>query len=102
MNILQTPIAYLKGVGPARSDLLNRELNIATFGDLLWFIPFRYIDRTVIHTIRDLSPDMNYIQLVGRIVSLETAGNGNNTRLVARLRDATGELELVWFQGHNG
>lgn len=100
MNILQTPIAYLKGVGPARSDLLNRELNIATFGDLLWFIPFRYIDRTVIHTVRDLSPEMNYIQALGRIVSLETAGIDNNTRLVARLRDATGELELVWFQGH--
>ncbi len=100
MNILQTPIAYLKGVGPARSDLLNRELNIATFADLLWFVPFRYIDRTVIHTVRGLTPDMSYIQLVGRITSIESAGSGNNTRLVARLRDQTGEIELVWFQGH--
>lgn len=100
MDLLKTPIVYLKGVGPARADLLNRELNIATYGDLLWFLPFRYIDRTVIHTVRDLTPDLSYIQLVGRVVSLETAGSGSNTRLVARFRDATGEIELVWFQGH--
>ena len=100
MNILQTPIAYLKGVGPARSDLLNRELNIATYGDLLWFIPFRYVDRTVIHTVKKLTPDMMYVQLLGRIVALETVGSGPNARLVARLRDETGDIELVWFQGH--
>ncbi|MGC8866242.1 MAG: ATP-dependent DNA helicase RecG [Bacteroidales bacterium] len=100
MNLLQTPIVYLKGVGPARADLLNRELKIATFGDLLWFIPFRYIDRTVIHTVRSLTPEHSYVQLVGRVVSLEKAGSGSSTRLVARFRDATGEIELVWFQGH--
>lgn len=93
-----SPIEYLKGVGPARAELLRKELNIHTFGDLLSHYPFRYIDRTEFHRINQVSPAMDSVQIIGRLTHLDEAGEKRSRRLIGKLRDDTGELELVWFQ----
>lgn len=98
-RFLDTPVEYLKGVGPKRADLLRKELDISTFGDLLEYFPFRYIDRSRIQTIREINNDLAYVQLIGRIVRMQTIGKGPAARLVALLKDGTGEIELVWFKG---
>jgi ATP-dependent DNA helicase RecG len=99
MNLLGSPIEYLKGVGPLRAELLKKELRIFTFRDLLEHFPYRHIDRTRVNLIRDVTASTEFIQVAGRIVSVEQLGDKRSRRLVAGLRDATGELELVWFQG---
>jgi ATP-dependent DNA helicase RecG len=96
---LQTDIKFLSGVGPKRADLLNRELNIHTFEDLLYHFPYRYIDRSKFYKISELSSQLPYIQVRGRITSLEVTGPRYKKRLVAKFSDDTGTLELVWFQG---
>lgn len=93
-----TPIEYLKGVGPARADLLRKELDIHTLGDLLLHYPFRYIDRTEFHRIDQLQPTMEAAQVIGRLVQLEEMGEKRARRLIGRFRDDSGEVELVWFQ----
>jgi len=93
-----TPIEYLKGVGPARAEVLKSELGIHTFGDLLKHYPFRYIDRTQFHKVRQLHPDMPAAQVVGRLVHLEERGDRKAKRLVGIFKDDTGTMELVWFQ----
>ncbi len=98
-HILYSPIEYLKGVGPQRGELLKSELGIKRMGDLLYLFPFRYIDRTQYHKIRDLRSDVTEVQLVGRIVQIEEVGHGRQKRLVARFEDETGQIDLVWFQG---
>ncbi len=99
MNPLETPVEYLKGVGPARADLLKKELNIKVFGDLLHYYPFRYIDRSKIYQIKDIDSDVAYVQLKGRLLGLKEIGEGRATRLVGMLDDGSGRIELVWFQG---
>lgn len=94
-----TPIEYLKGVGPQRGALLNKELNIFTYKDLLYHFPFRYEDRTKFHLIKDINETMPHVQVKGIIKSMEVVGASRKQRLVARLMDETGEVELVWFQG---
>lgn len=98
-GFFETPIEYLKGVGPQRSVLLNKELNIFTFGDLIQYYPFRYEDRTKFYRIKELNDEMPYVQIKGTIVKKEVIGVGPKKRLVAQLKDDTGTLELVWFQG---
>ena len=93
-----TPIEYLKGVGPARAEVLKIELGIHTFGDLLKHYPFRYIDRTQFHKIRQLHPDMPAAQVIGRLVHLEERGERRSRRLIGLFKDDTGTMELVWFQ----
>jgi len=100
-HILASPIEYLKGVGPLRADLLKKELNIFTFGDLLEYFPFRHIDRTKVNMVSDLRPDTDYAQVAGVLLSAEVIGQKAGRRLVARLKDKTGILELTWFQGVN-
>jgi len=97
--ILSNPIEYLKGVGPQRGELLRKELNLHTFGDLLNYFPFRYVDRTKVEKIAQLHGGLDYVQIRGRITSLEIIGEKRGKRLVATLRDETGEIDLVWFQG---
>ncbi|MBQ7689921.1 MAG: ATP-dependent DNA helicase RecG [Muribaculaceae bacterium] len=92
-----TNITYLKGVGPKRAELLGKELDIHTFGDLLEYFPFRYVDRSTIHRIADISGEMPYIQLRGRFVTFVTAGEGAKRRLQALFTDGTGSIEVVWF-----
>lgn len=95
----ETSIEFLKGVGPQRAALLSKELNIKTFGDLLLYYPYRYIDRSVFNKIADIDADQPFVQLKGRIIFLETIGKNRAMRLVATFRDNTGDIELVWFQG---
>ncbi len=97
--VLQTPIEYLKGVGPQRGELLRKELDIQVFGDLLKYYPFRYVDRSIIHQVKEITPLTQYIQLKGHITGFRQAGTGRQKRLMATFRDETGEIELVWFQG---
>ncbi len=96
---LQSEIDYLKGVGPARGQLLREELGISTFYDLLNYFPFRYVDKSQISTIQSISKDTDYIQLVGRISTIECTGFKGRKRLSAQFRDQTGQIELIWFQG---
>ncbi len=98
-TFLETPIEYLKGVGPERGKLLRNELNINCFGDLLSYFPFRYVDRTKFHKTTELDADMPYVQLRGRIISMEVVGKNRAQRMVANFKDASGIIELVWFQG---
>lgn len=98
-SILETPIEYLKGVGPKRAQLLNKELNISTFGDLLFYFPFRYVDKSRIHKVKEISGDQAYIQLKGNISNMQIIGSQRAKRLTATFSDDTGSVELVWFKG---
>ena len=97
---LQTPIDYLKGVGPNRADLLRKELGIYTYQDLINLFPNRYIDRTHYYTINQLQRNSADVQVIGVITSLQTIGEGRSKRLVATFKDDTGIMDLVWFRGH--
>lgn len=99
MAILENPIEYLKGVGPTRAELLKKELNIYTYSDLLHHFPFRYIDKSLIYNISDLSEDLPYIQLRGKIIKFVEKGKFKSKRLIAHFQDDTGIIELVWFKG---
>ncbi len=88
-------------MGPQKADLLKKEAGIFTFNDLLEYFPFRHIDKTQITQIGTISPDADYVQVSGKIISIEILGEKRGKRLVATLRDNTGEVELVWFQGIN-
>nr|MDQ6904207.1 hypothetical protein [Bacteroidota bacterium] len=100
-SILNSPIEYLKGVGPQRADILRKEASVFTFIDLLEYFPFRHIDKTQINKVSSITPDTEYVQIIGKITSLEIIGEKRGRRLVANLYDGTGELELIWFQGIN-
>ncbi|HEX6429269.1 MAG TPA: ATP-dependent DNA helicase RecG [Niastella sp.] len=99
VDILANPIEYLKGVGPQRADLLKKELNIYTFKDLLELVPNRHIDKTKVNLVRDITPQTDFIQIAGVLTSTGLMGEKRGKRLVAEIKDATGTLELVWFQG---
>ncbi len=94
-----TPIEYLKGVGPQRALMLNKELNVFTFGDLIQYYPFRYEDRTKFYFINEINEEMPFVQIKGKIVKKELIGDGAKKRLVAQFTDGIGTIELVWFQG---
>ena len=100
-NLLQTPIEYLKGVGPNRGELLRKELGIFKYGDLVNFFPNRYIDRTRYYKVNELQNTVSEVQIIGKIIHIKTVEFGKNKkRLVATFVDDTGQMELVWFQGH--
>jgi ATP-dependent DNA helicase RecG len=92
-------IKFLPGIGPKKAELLNRELDIHTFGDLLYYFPYKYVDRSKFYTIRELQGDMAYVQLKGKIARFEKVGEGRAQRLSALFSDGTGTIELIWFQG---
>lgn len=92
-------ITYLSGVGPQRAALLGKELNISSFRDLLYYFPYKYVDRSRLYTIREIDGNMPYIQLRGKILGFETVGEGRQRRLLAHFSDGTGLIDLVWFQG---
>lgn len=100
-NILSYPIEYLKGVGPLRADWLKKDLNIFSFNDLLHLFPYRHIDKTKVSNIKEITPETEYIQIAGRLEEVQILGEKRTKRLIANLRDNTGEVELVWFQGIN-
>jgi ATP-dependent DNA helicase RecG len=100
LNLLETPIEYLKGVGPQRGDLLRKEMNIHKYGDLINLYPNRYIDRTRYFKINQLVNSNSEVQIVGKVVHIKTIDQGKGkSRLVATFLDDTGQMELVWFQG---
>ncbi len=99
-TILDQDIAYLAGVGPRRKDILQKELGIATFGDLLEYFPYKYVDRSRVYRISELSTDMPFVQLMGRILSFEEFSMGaRKKRVVAHFSDGHGVCDLVWFNG---
>jgi len=98
-EFLDTEITYLQGVGPKRAELLNKELSIFTFRDLLYYFPYKYIDRTRFYKIAELDPDLPFVQIKGIIKGYATEGHGTGKRLVADFQDDTGSLKLVWFKG---
>ncbi len=99
-DILQQDIMYLPGVGPNRKKLLSQELGIETYGDLLEYYPYKHVDRTKVYSVRELTGDMPFVQVVGHILSFETFQMGpRKERVVAHFSDGTGIMDLVWFNG---
>ena len=99
-DMLSQDIMYLPGVGPNRKKLLSQELSVETYGDLLEYYPYKYVDRSKIYQIRELTGDMPFVQVVGRILSFETFEMGpRRERVVAHFSDGTGIMDLVWFNG---
>ena len=98
-NISDTAIEYLKGVGPQRAEMLKKELGIFTFGELLYYYPFRYIDKSKFYKVSEINSDLAYVQLKGYIDNIEMIGAKRIVRMTARFRDETGSMELVWFNG---
>lgn len=98
-NYLQTPIAYLKGVGPNRADTLQTELDIHTYQDLINLFPNRYIDKTQYYKITQLQRNSSDVQIIGKISNIKTVEQKNGKRLEATFLDDTGQMELVWFRG---
>lgn len=99
MSFFDTPIEYLKGIGPTKADVINKELGIFTFGDFLRHYPFRYIDKTQFYTIADVSVDVPSAQFKATLISKQLVGERRGKRLVAMVEDHSGTMELVWFQG---
>ncbi|MBS3770606.1 MAG: ATP-dependent DNA helicase RecG [Bacteroidales bacterium] len=100
-TVFNKDIKYLPGVGPKRAKLLSEELNIRRYGDLLYYFPYKYIDRTRFYNIKDVHPDLANIQIKGKIVKFELAGKPNKRRLIGYFADETGLIKLVWFRGIN-
>jgi ATP-dependent DNA helicase RecG len=100
-DFLKTPIEFLKGVGPQRAELLRQEIGVHTFDDLLNYFPFRYVDRSQYHKVKDLPYLDSYAQLKGRIIHVGESTMGRMKKLTAKFQDETGIIELVWFQGIN-
>ena len=98
-DITTRDIKYLQGVGPQRAAMLDKELNIRSLHDLLYYFPYKYVDRSRLYYIHEIDGNMPYIQLKGEILSFETIGEGRQRRLVAHFSDGTGVVDLVWFQG---
>jgi ATP-dependent DNA helicase RecG len=98
-SLLQTPIDYLKGIGPNRADILRKEIGVHTYGDLLSFFPNRYLDKTRFYKISELERNTAEVQIVGKIVHLRSVEQKKGKRLVADFVDDTGKMELVWFRG---
>jgi len=99
VDLLQTPIEFLKGVGPKRAEILKKEFNISTFQDLLYYYPYRHIDKSQIYHVSDIMEDGGYIQLRGRISKVQVLGQQRTKRLAAQFTDETGSIDLVWFNG---
>lgn len=98
-GIFDTKIEFLKGVGPQRAALINKELNIFTYGELIQHYPFRYEDRTKFFKIRELTAELENVQVIAKIRQVEVVGVGGKRRLVAHVADETGEMEMTWFKG---
>ncbi|WP_085536808.1 ATP-dependent DNA helicase RecG [Massilibacteroides vaginae] len=99
LDLDKRSISYLPGVGPKKADILVKEAGISSYEDLLYYFPYRYVDRSRFYQVAEINGSMPYIQLKGRILSFETLGEGRTRRLVARFADGSGVIDLVWFKG---
>ena len=98
-NIFETKIEFIKGVGPKRATILNKELGVYKFSDLIEYFPYRYEDLTLFVKINKITPSLGYVNFIGRVVSHKTVGYKNNKRLVVKIKYESGSVELVWFKG---
>ena len=98
-KFLNTPIDYLKGVGPNRSEILKKEFQIFTFKDLLFFFPYRYIDRTKFYKINDIEKSNSDVQIIGKFIEFQFHNNFKKNRLVGVFSDGENKIEIVWFRG---
>ena len=98
-SVFDENITYLKGVGPQKANILASELSVKTYGDLLYHFPYKYLDRTKFYSINELSGDLNYVQVKGKIVHFETLGEGRKQRLSATFSDGSSTVKLIWFKG---
>ncbi len=98
-SILETPITYLKGVGPKKADVLQKEIGIKNFEDLLYYFPFRYVDKSKIYKVNDINNDSAYFQLKGKISNLNSVGDKRTKYITAKFYDDTGSIDIVWFRG---
>lgn len=98
-NLAQTDIKYLPGVGPKKAEVLNKEVDVFSVEDLLYYFPYKYIDKSRIYYVHEIDGNMPYIQLKGWITAFETVGEGRRKRLIAHFTDGTGFVDLIWFQG---
>ena len=101
LDLDKRAITYLPGVGPKKAEILRKEAEITSYEDLLFYFPYKYVDRSRFYTVAEVNGNMPYIQLKGRILSFDTLGEGRARRLVARFADGTGTIDLVWFKGLN-
>lgn len=101
MDLKTQDIKFLSGVGNRKAEILKSEANIFTFEDLLYYFPYKHIDRSKFYTVRELRGNMPYVQLYGQIHNFKTIGEGRKKRLTAQFHDKSGRLELVWFKGHD-
>jgi ATP-dependent DNA helicase RecG len=98
-GFFERSIEFLKGVGPQKAELMKKELNIFTFSDLIEYFPFRYEDRTKFYKINQIDEELPFVQIIGKLKSMQMVGAGHKQRLVGQFADDTGTMELVWFQG---
>ncbi len=98
-DIFETEITYLKGVGPKKAQLLNKELGIFKYIDLLYYFPFRYVDKSRIYKVRDVKNDTTYFLLKGKIVNIQSVGDKRTKYITADFVDETGTIQLIWFRG---
>jgi len=101
VDLLQTPIEYLKGVGPKRGELLRKDAGVSTYYDLLTYYPFRHVDRSRFMPIGEINSENVYLQIRGKVEDVQLIGQGRSTRLVVTIRDTSGSIDLIWFQGTN-
>ena len=94
-------ITYLPGVGPRKAEILQKEAEIVSYEDLLYYFPYKYIDRSRFYTVSEVTGNMPYIQLKGKILFFDQIGEGRTKRLIGKFTDGTGTLDLVWFKGLN-
>ncbi len=99
IELNSSDIQFVPGIGPKRAELLHTELQVKTIEDLLYYFPYKYIDRSRFYAIAELQSDVGYVQLKGKIIRFDKQGEGRNQRLTARFSDDTGTIELIWFQG---
>ena len=98
-SFFNTPIEYLKGVGPKRGEVLRKEAEVKTFGDLIYYFPFRYVDKSKYFQVKDIINDSTYVQLQGNIRNMQIIGRQRGRRMTATFSDESGSIELIWFKG---
>ena len=101
VDLLQTPIEFLKGVGPKRGEILRKEAGVSTYFDMLTYYPFRHVDRSRFMPIVEINSENVYLQVRGKVISNQLIGQGRSSRLVVTISDSSGSIDLIWFQGIN-